>query len=256
MIEAASHVTTTGSGLNAGDWAAVGAVGAVIVALVALWVSVRSTRAAERAAQAAEDQTRIQQQLRQDAAQPYVWADVRQSDEDGIMLMLVVGNSGPTIARNVKVKIDPQFRVHAQLQEAVRAQQRLADGIRSLPPGRMMRWDLGPGFDLVPEGEDLPTITITATGPFGPVPELKYVLDMSEYHGQPARATGSLHGPSPRPSRTCQIGIASARHRAAGDTKAESLRALKRRLSDVVYHALLTDARQAPAISTTISAAA
>jgi transposase len=46
------------------------------------------------------------------------------------------------------------------------------------------------------------------------------------------------------------------RRRAAGDTKSESLRALKRRLSDVVYHALLTDARQPPAISATISAAA
>jgi transposase len=45
--------------------------------------------------------------------------------------------------------------------------------------------------------------------------------------------------------------------RAAGDTKAESLRALKRRLSDVVYHALLTDAHQeSPATSEVLSAVA
>jgi transposase len=47
------------------------------------------------------------------------------------------------------------------------------------------------------------------------------------------------------------------RRRAAGDTKAESLRALKRRLSDVVYHALLADAPQAsPATSVVLSAVA
>ena len=45
------------------------------------------------------------------------------------------------------------------------------------------------------------------------------------------------------------------RRRADGDTKAESIRALKRRLSDVVYRALLTDAERT-ASSTTITAAA
>jgi len=34
------------------------------------------------------------------------------------------------------------------------------------------------------------------------------------------------------------------RRRAAGDNKAESIRALKRRLSDVVFRALLADADQ------------
>jgi hypothetical protein len=173
--------------VNSADWAAIGAVVAAVAAVVALFLT-------GIAARAARDQTKIQRQLREDAAQPYVWADVRQGDEDGIMLVLVVGNSGPTIATEVKVKIDPPFRAHQQLQEAVRAQQRLAEGIRSLPPGRMMRWDLGPGFDLVPEDEQLHSITITANGPFGPVPDLSYDVDLSEYDGQPARARGSLHG--------------------------------------------------------------
>jgi transposase len=45
------------------------------------------------------------------------------------------------------------------------------------------------------------------------------------------------------------------RRRAAGDTKAESLRALKRRLSDVIYRALLLDADLNPAPPTALDAA-
>jgi transposase len=45
------------------------------------------------------------------------------------------------------------------------------------------------------------------------------------------------------------------RRRAAGDTKAESLRALKRRLSDVIYRALLLDAELNPAPPTVLDAA-
>ena len=45
------------------------------------------------------------------------------------------------------------------------------------------------------------------------------------------------------------------RRRAGGDTKAESIRALKRRLSDVVYRALLADAaRSAPPAAITMAA--
>ena len=40
------------------------------------------------------------------------------------------------------------------------------------------------------------------------------------------------------------------RRRAAGDNKAESIRALKRRLSDVVFNALTTDAKANPAPTT------
>jgi len=43
----------------------------------------QSTRAANRAARAADEQTKIQQQLRIEAAQPYVWADVRGDEATG-----------------------------------------------------------------------------------------------------------------------------------------------------------------------------
>lgn len=46
------------------------------------------------------------------------------------------------------------------------------------------------------------------------------------------------------------------RRRATGDTKAESLRALKRRLCDVVHQARLTDARQPSPVTLPLGAAA
>jgi hypothetical protein len=187
--------------VNAGDWAAAGAVGAVVIALAALWFSIRSTRAAERsaraadrAADAAEEQTKIQRQLRQDAAQPYVWADIRIDEGQGVLLALVVGNSGPTVATNVKVTIDPPFPHIKELQRAAAAQERLAQGLKSLPPGRTLHFWLGQGFNLLDgAGPKVHRITITADGPFGTVPAVTYDLDLSEFEGQSGIAKGSLH---------------------------------------------------------------
>lgn len=60
--------------MNAQTWVAIVA---AAIAVVALYFNARYTRAADRAARSAEDQTKVQQQLRIDAAQPYVWVDVR-----------------------------------------------------------------------------------------------------------------------------------------------------------------------------------
>jgi CHASE1-domain containing sensor protein len=48
------------------------AIVAALIALAALYFNWRSTQEASRAATAAEEQTKIQRQLRIDAAQPYV----------------------------------------------------------------------------------------------------------------------------------------------------------------------------------------
>lgn len=173
--------------MSADDWTAAAACIAAIAAVVALaitWI----------AAKAARDQTRIQRQLREDAAQPYIWADVQPDDQSGVIMVLVIGNSGPTIATNVKVKIEPPFPNIPQLGEAETGQQRLAEGLRSLPPGRTMRWWLGQGFNLLkPEGPQVHQITINGDRPFGPIPELRYDVDLSEYRGQDPSPKGNLH---------------------------------------------------------------
>jgi hypothetical protein len=172
------------------------AIGAALIALAAFVVSLRSTHAAVRAAHAAEEQTKIQRQLRIDAAQPYVWADIRPDDSQGTLLNVVIGNSGPTVAEKVRVKVDPplpsieQMRARVQIAETI-----LADGIESLPPGRVLQWPLGQAFNLV-NVQGVPQsykLTVTANGPFGAVPALTYIVDMGNWRESLDRPAGNLH---------------------------------------------------------------
>jgi hypothetical protein len=172
--------------VNAANWVAIAA---ALIALAALYLNGVSTRAATRAARAAEEQTKIQRQIRIDAAQPYVWADLRPDDASGFIFNLVVGNSGPTIATDVHVTIDPSLPAIEQMKEdADSAQELLASGISSLPPRRTFTWALGQSFNLLNEqGRQAHTFTITANGPFGEVPPLTYVLDLAEWRRQQAQ---------------------------------------------------------------------
>ncbi len=136
--------------MTSGGWAAVTAGAAVLLSLAALIFTIRSAvaseraaKAAERAAAAAEAQTEIQRQIQIAAAQPYIWADIREDDSQGVLLDLLIGNSGPTVATNVRARIDPPLPTHRQLEEGAKAQQQLAgQGISALPPGAVIRWHL------------------------------------------------------------------------------------------------------------------
>ena len=185
--------------MDAQTWAAlvaaIAAGGGTLVALWALAYSRKAVSAADRAARAAEEQTKIQQQLRIESAQPYVWVDIRADEAVGTLLNLVIGNSGPTLARNVRVHVTPPLPTIDQLRDRVEAAQaRLADGISSLPPGRVITWPLGQGFNLL--AADSPharTFTVAADGPFGPVPPLTYTVDLADLRGALDRPAGSLH---------------------------------------------------------------
>jgi hypothetical protein len=147
------------------------------------------------AAETATEQTAIQRQLRIDAAQPYVWADIRPDDAAKTLILLVVGNSGPTFAENIRITVDRPLPANEQMKERVRtAQARLEQGLRSLGPGRTLTWVLGPGFDVLKDPGQLQyAFTIEADGPMGPIPPRTHVVDLSELVGALDRPTGSLH---------------------------------------------------------------
>ena len=192
--------------------AAIAAVVAAVAAIAALYYNHKSSRAADRAAGAAEEQSNIQRQLRIDAAQPYVWVDVRPDEVTSVILNLVIGNSGPTTATNVRVTIDPPLRAIDQLHDrAQTAQDLLADGIDSLPPGRTLQWPLGQGFNILADmGRQVHTVTIEAEGPFGRLPPQTYPLDLSDWRGVTHRPAGSLHQ------------VAKAIEKLAGETRKEA----------------------------------
>jgi hypothetical protein len=163
---------------------------AAVIALVALFFT-------GIASKAAADQTKIQRQLRIDAAQPYVWADIRPETAQAGLLRLEIGNSGPTVATNIRVTSSVPLPASGQrFEERAKAvEQRLAgDGIRSLAPGRVLAWTLGVTHQVVAvEGNPPCVFTIDADGPFGPLETLTYAVDMDDLRQTDARAVGSLH---------------------------------------------------------------
>lgn len=182
---------------------------ALIVSTCALPFTVWAARAAAKQAKAAYDQTQIQREqvaaareqtklqhdLAREALQPYVWADIQPDMQQGTLLQVVVGNSGPTVARNVRVTFDPPLPAGQQQSDNVENVERmLAQGIRSLAPNRVIRWTLGAGFDLLSsEDPQVRTVCVEGDGPHGPLPALEIQIDISEWREALDAPDGSLH---------------------------------------------------------------
>ena len=73
------------------------------MSILSLLVACLSLIYVRRAAKASREQTKQQKQAAKDAAQPMLWVDIRGDDGQGQALVLLLGNSRPSIARNVKV---------------------------------------------------------------------------------------------------------------------------------------------------------
>jgi len=84
-------------------WVALGAA----VSILSLLLAGFSLIYVRRSAKASREQTKQQKQAAKDAAQPMLWVDVRCDDGQGQALVLLLGNSGPSVARNVRVIFDP-----------------------------------------------------------------------------------------------------------------------------------------------------
>lgn len=168
--------------------AAVSAMAAAAGALIAVPFTAR-------AANAARAQTQLQRELAQARAQPYVWADIQPDMKQGTLLQIVVENSGPTMAQDVRVVIEPPLQAEGPFPGAVEAaQRRLAAGIRSLAPGRRIEWSAGRGFDVL--SDDAPhvhRITVTAEGPYGPITPVVFEVNLSDWREGRDAPDGSLH---------------------------------------------------------------
>ncbi|MBJ7287580.1 hypothetical protein [Williamsia sp.] len=173
------------------DVSAVVAIVGAVIAAAALYLTWRQV-------QLSNEQTKLQQQLRRDAAQPYVWADIRLHEQHGWSLMLVLKNEGPTVASSVAMTFDPPLPGGWRQGRSVGPTASDHPGtarFEALPPGRVMQWNLGANMDVfAPNDPSNPaqfTVTIDAHGPFGPVDTLKYVIDVGDYNGAAATVPGT-----------------------------------------------------------------
>lgn len=137
-------------------------------------------------------QTDLQRELAESSAQPYVWVDLRVQAANSPMLELVVGNSGPTVATNVQVEIQPPLPdVHGSM-TIVEAQKQLADGLASIAPGRTITWEIGVGFTLLEQDARPREIAISCDGPYGPVPVSRYTIALADLSGTSLVTPGTL----------------------------------------------------------------
>ena len=168
-------------------WVALGAAVSILLLLVAGFSLIYVRRSAE----ASREQTRQQKQAARDAAQPMVWVDIRGDDGQGQALVLLLGSSGPSIARNVKVVFDPAPPSTLDIKPILEI---LKQGIASLPPGRTMKWALGEAHD---KGDWHPDnayrVRIVAEGPFGLIEPLEYVISIDDLDSARAAPPGNLH---------------------------------------------------------------
>ena len=144
-------------------WVALGAA----VSILSLLVAGFSLIYVRRSAKASREQTKQQKQAAKDAAQPMVWVDVRGDDGQGQALVLLLGNSGPSIARNVKVTFDPAPPSILEIKPILEI---LRQGIASLTPGRTMQWALAVAHNTGDwDAQKAYRVRIEAEGPFGTI---------------------------------------------------------------------------------------
>ncbi len=174
--------------------AVVGVAGALI-AIIALWYSRQNVKVAKAQADAAVEQTEIQRQMHRDAAQPYIWVDVRADPSQGSTLVLIVGNTGQTTATNVRVVFDPPLPMGENGRPRVdEAQWRLRNGIKAIAPGSELWWSVGLAWEVITQKDTQPyRVTIDADGPFGPLETNTYTIDLADRSASRDEPDGTLH---------------------------------------------------------------
>lgn len=134
-----------------------------------------------------------QLQVAQQSVQPYVWADLRARDDAGQMLIFIIGNSGPTVATNVVIDVQPSLPQKTRGKDVHPMHEVLSAGLASLPPGRTISWHVGFAPDVIRDHGTPRRITITADGPHGPLQPLTYSITTTDLTDASAQPPGTLH---------------------------------------------------------------
>jgi hypothetical protein len=142
-------------------------------ALVTIWYSHKQTQAAARA-------NALTEQVRREQAEPFVIADIRPRIPGSSLLIFVIENIGPTLARDVQLFVDPPLQTTLGAEKEAILNQAVNRKISALPPGRRLPFVMDIGHGLF--SSNLPllyTVKVEATGPFGVMEPFTYVIDLA-----------------------------------------------------------------------------
>ncbi|MFJ6147898.1 hypothetical protein ACIQH7_30310 [Streptomyces anulatus] len=123
----------------------------------------------------------LNRRIQREASQPYVVPDIQPRAGGSGILVFTLENVGPTVARNVKIEVDPPLQGGQGNDWDEKLRVALGRELSHLPPGRRLEWyfTFGPRFYQL--SGDLPrqyTVKVRATGPSGPVEEMPYLIDL------------------------------------------------------------------------------
>ncbi|MEV5514463.1 hypothetical protein AB0L50_16345 [Streptomyces flaveolus] len=149
---------------------------AIIISVVVAIGTFLYTHQQVRAAKAANELTKKAQQ---EQAQPYVVADIRERVPGSQLLVFSIENTGPTLARDVRVSVDPPLRstLGEDIEQTLNAA--VTRVIPVLPPKRQLTFLMDVGHELF--DSDLPrmySVTVKSSGPFGEIESLIYTIDL------------------------------------------------------------------------------
>lgn len=127
-----------------------------------------------------EEAQRATRQAQEEALQPMVVVDIVPAPNDRSVMMLVIENIGPSIARNVRIDVSPPpTRAGDRDGKAIHEWGVFTKGIRTMPPRHRMEFFFDVGFRrFTNDVNNAFTFVVNAEGPFGPASELTYEIDL------------------------------------------------------------------------------
>lgn len=144
--------------------------------------AVRSADAAHQQVAVSRDQLELAEQIRREQNEPYIVVDIQPAPWTTEVLLLVIENIGPTVARDVRISVNPPFQttLDSDPDHLLREATILTNGIPMLPPRRRIEILFDIGFQLF--ATDLPKayrVTVQANGPAGAVESMIYTIDLN-----------------------------------------------------------------------------
>ncbi|MFE4417698.1 hypothetical protein [Streptomyces sp. NPDC056817] len=144
----------------------------IISAVVTFVYSHKQTKAAARA-------NALTERAQREQSEPYVVADIRERVPGSELLVFVIENTGPTMARDVQLTVDPPLQSSLGDDTAAELNAAVTRRISVLPPKRQLIFLMDVGHGLFSsDAPRLYTVRIESSGPFGPIEPLTYTIDL------------------------------------------------------------------------------
>ena len=152
---------------------------AVIAIIISVVTSAGTLAYTHRQMKEARRANELTEQAQREQVQPYVIADIRERVPGSQLLCFFIENTGPTMARDVQVAVNPPLQSTQGAEATARLNEAVTRTISVLPPGRSLMFTLDAGGSFfASEFPRIYTVVVNCSGPFGPLETLTYNIDL------------------------------------------------------------------------------